>query len=287
MKSDSVRSSHERSVSAGRVFFMLVSGGLLFSQTMLSVGVDSLLTVFPEKKKVPEFIADGTAHRFSIGKALQSGHLYGTIGGTLPLAESPIVGKGIQASLGVSVSTELHPQQNVAVISTEFYIDYLLLDVFWTDNIFNRIGVGHTSHHLSDNAFDILQTAKPIDYSRDYIKAFVGYSDSGFRVYAGVNYGYWFVIDHPVEKSLMPEAGVEASLVQFGEGLFGYGAVDVKLRQELRYGSTIRLQAGVQFQNGTDRLFRLALTHQTGLEERGQFHGQRLAVTTISLVIEF
>ncbi len=264
-----------------------LSWTLLFPLPALSSEVDSLLTLFPEKKTVQEFIADGTAHRFSIGKAFQSNHLYGTIGGTLPLAESPVVGKRIQASLGVSVSTELHPQQNIAVISTEFYVDYLLIDILWTDNIFNRIGVGHTSHHLGDNALGGMSGTKPIDYSRDYVKAYVGYADSGFRAYAGVNYGYWFVIDRAVEERWMPEAGVEATLLRFGEGLAAYGAMDIKLRGELNYGSTIRIQTGVQFQNGTDRLFRLALTHQTGLEERGQFHGERLAVTTIGLIIEF
>jgi len=249
--------------------------------------LDSLFTVFPQKRLVQEFVADGTAHRFSIGKALQENHIYGSIGGTLPLIESPLVGKRIQASFGVSVSTQLHPQQNIAVISTEFYIDYVLLDVVWTDNIFSRIGMGHTSHHLGDNAFDVLQITKPIDYSRDYVEAFAGYSDSSFRVYTGANYGYGFVIDHPIGKRWMFEAGIEGSLVRLGEGLVGYGAMDVKLRQELQYGSTIRFQGGIQFQNGLERLFRLALTHQTGLEERGQFHGQRLVVTTIGLIIEF
>ena len=279
--------SHQKVARRGGMMLLYSALELLHPPTILGSGLDSLVALFPQQKLVQEFIADGTAHRFSVGKALQSNHLYGSIGGTLPLVESPIVGKAIQASLGVSVSTELHPQQNIAVISTEFYVDYVLIDVLWTENIFSRIGIGHTSHHLSDNAFEVLKKTKPVDYSRDYVKAFVGYSDSGFRFYAGANYGYWFVIDHAVGKRWMPEAGIEALFVRFGEGLVGYGGMDIKFREELRYGSTIRFQAGVQFQNGTDRLFRLALTHQTGLEERGQFHGQRLVVTTIGLIIEF
>ena len=256
-------------------------------RTMLSSGLDSLLTIFPRKKLVQEFVADGTAHRFSIGKAFQANHVYGSIGGTLPLLETPIVGNGIQASLGVSVSTQFHPHQNIAVISTEFYVDYLLIDIVWSDNIFSRLVMGHTSHHLGDNAFAMLQKTQPVDYSRDYVEGFVGYANPGLRVYAGANYGYGFVVDHPVEMRWLFEAGAEASIAELGPGLTGYGALDIKIRQELAFGSTVRFQGGVQFQSGSDRLFRLALTHQTGLEERGQFHGQRLVVTTIGLIIEF
>lgn len=257
----------------------------LFPQTWS--GLDSLLTIFPVKKLVPEFIADGTAHRFSIGKAFQVNHVYGSIGGTLPLFESPVVGKAIQVGFGVSVYTQMHPHQNIAIISTEFYIDYMLIDIAWNDNVFSRLGFGHTSHHLGDNAFAVLQKTKPIDYSRDYVEGFLGYTDSSMRVYAGANYGYGFIIDHPVSKKWMFETGIEASIMQLGQGLVVFGAMDVKLRQELQYGSTVRFQGGVQFHNGTDRLFRLALTHQTGLEERGQFHGQRLVVTTVGLMVEF
>lgn len=264
---------------------------LLFLQllpiTSSGSGLDSLLTVFPERRFVREFAADGTAHRFSIGKAFQANHLYGSIGGTLPLIESPIVGKGIQAGFGVSASTTMHPHQNIAIISTEFYVDYLIVDILWTEHIFTRLVFGHTSHHLGDNAFAVLQKAKPVDYSRDYVESFIGYADSVMRLYGGLNYGYGFTINHPVSKKWMVQTGMELLILELGVGLIGYGAVDVKFRQELEYGSTVRLQTGIQFQNGSDRLIRLALSHQTGMDERGQFHGQRIAVTTLGLMIEF
>jgi hypothetical protein len=260
---------------------------LLFPQAASGSGLDSLLTIFPSRKLVREFAADGTAHRFSIGKAFQANHIYGSIGGTLPLFESPIVGQGIQAGFGVSVSTTMHPHQNIAIISTEFYVDYLMIDIVWTDNLFSRLAFGHTSHHLGDNAFSVLQKSEPVDYSRDYVEGFMGYMDSSMRVYAGVNYGYGFIIDHPENKKWMFQTGIEVSIMELGIGLMAYGAMDMKFRQELQYGSTVRIQAGIQFQNGSDRLIRLALTHQTGLEERGQFHGQRIVVTTIGLMIEF
>ena len=260
---------------------------LFGSPSALGSGLDSLLTLFPQKKLVQEFVADGTGHRFSIAKAFQANHVYGSIGGALPLLESPIVAQGIQASIGVSVSTQFHPGQNIAVTSTEFFVDYAIIDIIWSDNLFSRFVMGHTSHHLGDNAFEELQKTKPVDYSRDYVEGFAGYTADGLRIYAGANYGFGFVVNRSIQRRWMFEAGVEAALVHLGPGLVGYGALDVKLKQELQYGSTIRYQGGVQFQNGTDRLFRLALTHQTGLEDRGQFHGQRVAVTTFGLIIEF
>ncbi len=257
------------------------------SPSALCSGLDSLLFLFPQKKLVQEFAADGTGHRFSIAKAFQANHVYGSIGGTMPLLESPLIARGIQASLGVSVSTQFHPGQNIAVTSTEFYVDYAIIDILWTDNLFSRFVMGHTSHHLGDNMFEQPQETKPIDYSRDYVEGFLGYTTAGLRLYAGANYGFGFVVNHPVEKRWMFEAGGEATIVHIGPGLVGYGAIDLKMKQELQYGSTIRYQGGVQFQNGSDRLFRLALTHQTGLEDRGQFHGQRVVVTAFGLIIEF
>lgn len=265
----------------------LLSLQLFGSPSVSGQGLDSLLVIFPQTKLVQEFVADGTGHRFSIGKAFQANHVYGSIGGTLPLLETPIIARGIQASLGVSVSTQLHPGQNIAVISTEFYVDYAIIDIMWSGNLFSRLVMGHTSHHLGDNAFEALQKTKPIDYSRDYVEGFMGYKTVDLRLYAGANYGFGFIIDHPVEKRWMVQAGAEATIAHLGPGLVGFGAMDIKLKQELQYGSTIRFQGGVQFQNGSDRLFRLALTHQTGLEDRGQFHGERLAVTMFGLIIEF
>lgn len=266
------------------LFFFL--SGLFKPSFLLACAPDSLITLFPEKHLVHEFIADGSAHRFSIAKAFQGSHIHASVGGTLPLLESRILGTRMQLSLGASVSTQLHPQQNIAVISTEFYLDYLLIDIQWTPNLFSRLGMGHTSHHLGDNALTLLQGRMPIDFSRDYIKGFLGYMDDGTRIYAGADYGYGFVIEHPVSKHWLIQAGLEKTMVRFGEGLQVFGAIDIKFRQEDAFGSTQRFQTGIEFRNGTERLFRLALTHQTGLEERGQFHGERTIITTLGIVIE-
>jgi hypothetical protein len=181
-------------------------------------------------------------------------------------------GPRIQLGAGASISTRLHPEQNLAVINTEYFVDYLIADVVWSPALFTRIEFGHTSHHLGDNIAALAQ-AKPIDYSRDYIRAYGGVMSNGSRFYLGFDYGYGFVVGRIVSKKWLLQGGFEYAVTRLGEGLTWYAAADFKFRQELGFGTTQRFQTGIQFRNGSERLFRLALTHQRGLDERGQFHG--------------
>ncbi len=257
----------------------------LFLAPLLAVSApaDSSIVFFPREHLIQEFMADGTGHRLSIAKLFQANRLLARIGGTVPLVEGAFVGRKTQMGFGASVSTQLHPQQTIAVISTEFYVDYAIIDIEWNPILFSRLAFGHTSHHLGDGKLQ----KPPIDFSRDYIKALLVLDDGITRIYGGADYGYGYVVVRPVERKWILQAGCERILVEFGTGLFGFAAVDLKLRQDLKFGTTQSIQGGIQFSNGSDRLIRLTLMHRSGLEERGQFHGQRTTATSLGIVVEF
>lgn len=268
-----------------RTFLLIIGGAFAaFEGAAQEFSIDSLVTIFPQRHLVPAFIADGRGHRFSIAKSLEANQVLAGIGDFLPVAETVVLGRVTQLSVGASVQTTLQPEQSIAVMSTEFYVDFALLDIQWSENFLSRMGWGHTSHHLGDN---VLDEKKAIDFSRDYVEGFLVIAPRRARIYAGGNYGFTVVIGHEVRRPWHVQTGAEGVLAQLGPGLIAYGAVDVTARQELQWGTTQRFQAGIEFKSDRNRLFRIALTRQSGLEERGQFFDRRRTFHTLGIVMEF
>lgn len=260
---------------------LVVLAGNLCAQADTS----GMVTLFPSRRLVETPIADGSAHRFAIEKSFKVDELWGAIGGVIPVLETSVLGYPSQVSMAASAHMVLDPGVSIAVMSTEYYVDFFMVDVLWSEHWFTRVGMGHTSHHLGDDAdVDLLRNVH--DYSRDYVATMGGYTGSGVRAYAGANYGYGFVIDRPVSKHWLLQAGGEITFLRLSEDCSGFFAGDVKVRQELAFGTTQNFRAGIQFQR-SGRSLRVVLSYKTGLEERGQFYPQRRSFGSAGLLIDF
>lgn len=263
------------------ILLLMPHAGVVAQQAYRTGGIN----LFPARAFVRSFIADGTAHRFGVEKAFERNEVLGSIGGVLPVAELHVLAVPVQLSLGASAHMTLDPREQIAVISTEYYVDFFMIDMLWSERLFTRVGMGHTSHHLGDNGAAALQNGTVLDYSRDYVQAVGGYDDGIVRLYAGANYGYGFVIGTALHKPWLLTAGGEATLVRFSDELSAVAAVDIKFRQESGFGTTQRFRAGMQFERG-GRILRLVLTWKTGLDDRGQFYQRRQSSLSAGLFVD-
>lgn len=244
------------------------------------------LYFFPRDRMVRLFVADGMAHRFAAAKVLENRQVKGSVGSVIPVLETDYLGFMLQASIGASVHTQLDLSQSISIISTEFLVDFFLLDARLDEQTILRIGMGHTSHHLGDNAFATLQRVKPLDYSRDYIQLFVVRELAPVRLYSGASYAYNFVVDTPLRKPWWMQVGIDGDLMAIADGFNLYAGCDFKVRQEVNFGSTQRYELGIRWPSEYGRHLRLAWAYQTGYDERGQFFSDRVRWNTIGVTIE-
>lgn len=231
------------------------------------------LAVFPDRRIVADLPADGSAHRFAASRVFDDGDAQIKVGGVVPVLEARLMNKPVQAGIGASVQARLDPGNNIAVRSVEFTVDFLLVDIRWSSGLAMRFGIGHASHHLGDDPPDSAGMIA-IDYSRDYVSVLIigAIPALGGAVYAAANYAYRYVVRKPIARPLVLQTGFLASLPLL-DPLAVYCAADVKVRQELSYGTTQRYEAGWQY--GKDpRSVRLGVWHTAGFDERGQFFGK-------------
>lgn len=231
------------------------------------------LAFFPDRRIVSDLPADGSAHRFAASRLFHDGEAQVEVGGVVPVLEAFLMNKLVQGSIGASIHARLDPGISIAVRSIEFTVDFLLVDIQWSAGLATRFGVGHASHHLGDGPADS-SGISAIDYSRDYVSALIlrAVPCVGGFVYAGVNYAYEYVVKRPIRKPLVVQAGFFASLPLL-DPLAVYCAGDVKVRQELSYGTTQRYEVGWRYGKGA-RSLRLGLWRAAGFDERGQFFGK-------------
>lgn len=231
------------------------------------------LAFFPDRRIVSDLPADGSAHRFAASRVFDDGEAEVKVGGVVPVLEALLMNKLVQGSIGASIQARLDPGTSIAVRSVEFTVDFLLVDVQWSSGLMTRFGIGHASHHLGDEPPDSTGTSA-IDYSRDYVSAFIlgAIPRLGGLVYAGANYAYGYVVRRPIQKPLVLQAGFLASLPLL-DPLAVYCAGDIKVRQELSYGTTQRYEAGWRYGKGP-RSVRLGIWHTAGFDERGQLFGK-------------
>ena len=239
----------------------------------------------PSRRLVHDFIADGTAHRFS-AILLSSSDVQVGVGGILPVLDYDPWGIPVQVSLGASIQARLDPGQSIAVQSSEFSVDFFLLDAQLSDDLIVRTGMTHSSHHLGDG-LNGDSTILPIDYSRDDAQLYVIHSLSFLRgqAYAGVRYAYNLVIRQPNKKRLVIHAGMHAPLWSFSQDLSLFAGGDIKIRQELSYGTSQRCEAGLQYRSEAGRIIRLVVSYSGGFDERGQFLGKRRSEAGVGIVI--
>ena len=244
------------------------------------------ITLFPDEEFIRSFSADARAHRMSVENILFSKDLRASMGAKVPVFGINLDGTTAQTSLGASVHFELHPVGQAQIVSNDYYIDFLILDVLLMKGHFARFVMGHTSHHLSDNWYERLQFSTSVRYSRDYVKVFYIYDcDRASQYYLGVDYAYIFTIGQKIAKPWTFQAGGEIELAKIYDSIRLYGAADSKIRQESQFAATTTVQIGAKMPMRQFQSIRLAYQYRFGLDERGQFFPQHRRLHTIGLYI--
>ena len=270
---------------AGMTLFILIC----YSTSAFAGDFDSLITFLPKQKYVSPFTANGNEHRISYNKLLNRNSLIGSMGGIFPMANIQFKGIDAQVSIASSIYTFLNSAGiRFQVVNVDFFVD-MYADVKLTSSATVRIGWGHTSQHLADDAFESLGYTKSVNYARDFYQLFLIHQVpliKGF-VYGGTYYNYSFLIDKRIDGEFLLEAGSEFLNVPIFRPVNFYSAVDIKLRSELAYGATQSYQTGIKIQNESLSAMRVAYTYRTGIEERGQFYTQRNNYHTVGMFFDF
>lgn len=267
---------------------------LLFLMLLFCVGGSTAqlkilerIQLFPDTQYVPSFPADGTTHLMSIETIELTRRFKASMGTVFPFAQLNIVGVMMQYSAGGSVHFEVSPSGQAHIVSDEYYIDYLIIDIPLVQKYFLRFAGGHTSHHLSDNWYERLHLSTAFHYARDYAKLFFIYHDAQeLLLYAGVNYGYIVTIKQRIAKPWHVQAGGEIAVAQLWDAIQLYYAADVKVRQEADFSTTMSHQLGVRFTSVNSRNLRAAIQFRYGLDERGQFFPQHRRLMTVGLYFD-
>lgn len=262
---------------------------IILSLPVRAGSFDSLITFLPTEKRTAVFSADGNAHRISYNKLTNRGSLIGSMGGIFPVANIRVFDVDAQLSLASSIYTFLNNAGiRFQVVNVDFFVD-VYADISLSRSSTLRIGGGHTSQHLSDDAFESLGFVRSVNYARDYYQLFVIHRVPMIRgvVYGGTYYTHSFLIDTRIDGQWLFQAGGEfLNTIVYGP-VQCYAAVDVKVRGELKFGSTQSYQAGFKVVNTALSSIRLAYTFRTGVEERGQFYDRRNDYHTIGMFFDF
>ena len=241
---------------------------------------------FPETPLFPKLVADGTGQQMSLSKDLDSKRIVGSIGGSQRLFETMIGRLPLQFSVGATVYGNFIRQPDVLdALTVDFFVD-LPVDIRVSDALTVRTGWGHYSAHLADDGIEALGHHS-INYAKDYIPLFAAYSlpAIGGFAYGGARIDYFTI---PVRDGhCILEGGSEFGNLPLCSGMDLYGAIDIKLRQEVAWRSTQSYQVGLRLVQKGPRGLRLAYTYRTGADERGQFYDQTLTSSLIGVFLDF
>jgi hypothetical protein len=250
------------------------------------VGWSQSVQLLPQRW-VPVFTADATAHRTQGRKDLASLAYHLSLGGNMPIVQW----KNIQAGVAASFYSALRRYTNRGeTVNADYYID------FWADYKINSEwivhgGIGHTSHHLTDDA--IRSGLIPNNYVKDYGKLMVVYQrNNKLLLYAGGYYISNFKIGvqniaYDYSGKIMLQNGTQWNFYQWKEQNSLFIAADVKWRQEFNFGTTQTFQTGVQLGKNCSRNIKVAYQFTSGYDERGQFYDQKTDLHTIGVYLDY
>lgn len=262
---------------------------LLLFFSLLTAQDNSFITLMPQKQFVPSFTASGTEHRLSYAKHLTDGSFFAGLGGSIPAALVRLYGMECLVSVSGTVYTTLiSAGVKFQVTNADYYAD-VTFDIPVAEGTVLRVGSGHTSHHLVDDAVVQSGSLTIMNYARDYVQLFAVQQVSAFRgfVYGGTYYNHSFLINTRKDGQFLFQLGADGGNLPLFGPLELYGALDLKFRGEVNFGSTQSYQIGIRARNDLLRAARLAYTYRTGMEERGQFYDQRATTQSIGLFFDF
>jgi hypothetical protein len=262
-----------------RVFLLIC---LLYSQLDYAsqLLIKPRLTVIQytiERHLVPIYAADSRAHRLGIQKNFQKSEFIASMGGQLPVWFFQRGKHKFQFEVaGTTYLTLLRSVNHGSVLNTDFFAD-VLLNYQWHKNWAIRIGTGHTSQHLSDDA--IANAAFPLkNYARDYHQIGLSYKGNlnKYHLYSNLIYNYNFKTDRNYSGSAMLQVGFESNLTQiFLKTRIVSSfilAADVKFRGEQNLKPTSNILFGYQFNHMAPQKIKLVVNYSSGADERGQFY---------------
>ncbi len=245
----------------------------------------STLRFFPSNKIFPPFTADGLAHQLSLSRVTENRDWIGAIGGSIPAVQWNLSGATMQASVAVTVFNRLvKTPGHLEVYTVDYKVDFPIDLRF--ELLALRIGLGHLSCHFADDAVE-LYGKRSIQHVNDYVTLGGAYDIPviGGYVYASTNYSYG---TQPVQhRPWLLQAGVHFGSIRVHELILLYGAVDVKVKQEVGWGSTRSMQAGARLFPDEPRGVRFAYTLRMGFEDRGQFYRNTTTLNLLSVFIDF
>jgi len=244
-----------------------------------------VLQYFPEKKVFPLLHADGLAHQFSISRVTDNNNWIAAIGGSFPILQLNLSRATIQGSAAVTTFNRIIKTPGHITVHTIDYKVDIPID-FQFEEFALQVGIGHISCHFADDAIELLGQ-RSIQHVNDYFRIVGAYDLSaiGGHLYGGFNYSYG---TQPIQhRPWLLQMGADFGNIELLTDVTAYGAFDLKVRQEVQWGSTRSFQLGFKlFPRGRFDL-RVAYTLRMGHEERGQFYLNRETLNLISAFIDF
>lgn len=243
------------------------------------------VSAFPLEKIFPSFKADALSHQLSISRVTDNRDWIGVIGGSLPVIEADGQTFWAQVTIAASAFNRIvKTPGHITVYTIDYKVDFPV-DVRFGDWMF-RLGYGHISSHYADDGIELLGSSS-ISAVKDYLCFGVAHDlfmINGFA-YGTVQFNYH---NEPIfDKRWMLQCGGELCIMGLSDISSVYGAVDVKIKEEVGWATTQSYQIGLKMFESKSRCLRVAYTHRRGMEERGQVFNRRAEVNLFSLFIDF
>jgi hypothetical protein len=248
--------------------------------------VQSPVNFFPSSRIFPRLYADGTTHQFGVSKDFSTAMIHGSIGNEFSVLEIHAAGINLQCGAGATVLGSFVKRPRLLdVVTVDFLVEFPI-DILLTRELALRTGYGHFSAHLADDGIEILGGAS-INYAKDYVMAICNWHPGTIPldIYAG---GHWDFHSLPEERRHWTlQVGAQGGDLRLFANCALYGALDVKLKSEVAWGTTQSYQCGVRFTPHDTHALRVAYTYRNGIDTRGQFFKQRSTLQLLGVYLDF
>jgi hypothetical protein len=243
--------------------------------------------VLPKKRWVSTFTADSRAHRLSMAKNFDQKSWNASMGGIMPVLNFKIGSLPFQWSIaGTTYLTLQRANGAGAVINTDFFGD-TWVDAEISSQWFVRVGTGHSSQHLADDA--ILRGLPFSNYAKDYHFTGLIYKNkpATLQAYGLAYYNYNFKTSTDLSGNWLFQTGFEHAPLKLKSDCFIYYALDLKFREEHRFEPTLNAQIGCKAIDFKGDAIRIALDQTIGKEERGSFMYQTRNFVRLAIYLDF
>jgi hypothetical protein len=236
-------------------------------------------TVLPDTPVFPDFPADALCHQLSLSRITDSREWIGAIGLAAPLLQW---GENIQAGAGATVFNRIVKTPGHITVSTVDYRVDFPVDAR-IDSFAFRAAFGHMSCHFADDGIEQLGRHS-ISSVRDYLSAAAAWHTAGGYLYSAVTWNYH---NEPLaDKRWHLQLGGTADMWRFSDDAVLFAAVDLKVKEEVHWGSTQSYQVGARLFEHDGRSVSITYTHRRGFEERGQVYAENVVMNLVGVVLD-